>query len=590
MKSTRTSARTKAATNPVKRPALSDKWRNNIIIGLIITFTFIVFCKALGFQFVLWDDNFYVQDNLLIRDISIGGLKKILTSPVIGMYNPLTFILYALIYKFWGLAPGAFHFFNIFFHLVAIITIYKFIFRLTKRYETATIVALFFAIHPMHVGVVTWVSELKTSLYLVFYFWALINYLKYIQNNYKAKYIVYTALLFILSALSKPSAITLAPMLFLLDYYLSRKIDKRLFLEKIPFFLVAIFFGILTLYTHSDIGDTIFDVKTDYSLINNILISNYSIVFYFNKLFAPFDLCTIYPYPANDTFLPLKYYLSIPVIPLLLWIVYKARKFRKELIFGLLFFIIAISVLVKIVPTGFFMVANRYTYLSYTGLFFIIGQFFTYVLDHRFSYSEKIKTYLFIFLSALVILYTYQTAQRVKVWENSITLFDDIIQKKPALPIAYHNRALARQQRGDAAGAVADLENAVRYDPKYASAYNLLGEIKEALNNEDEALINYNKALAVDPEFALAYNNRGIIMSKRNKFKEAVLDFNMALKLDPGHGPAFHNRGLAKLSLGDTVGAIEDWKRSAALQNKESLRLIEIFAAGSKRSVNIRVK
>jgi protein O-mannosyl-transferase len=565
----------------VRQRFLSDKWRNIIVLGLIITYAFIVFFKAIHFEFVLWDDDHYIMNNLLIRDLSFDGLKNIFTTPVLGMYNPLTFLIYAVEYKLWGLDTAGFHTVNILFHLVATITVYKFIFRLTKRYETATIVALLFAIHPMHVGVVTWVSEIKTSLFLIFYFLALMNYLKYIQNNYKPKYLVYIAMLFILSALSKPSAVTLAPMLFLLDYYLSRKIDKRLFLEKIPFFVIAIFFGILTLYTHNDADDTIFDINLNYSFINNLLISNYSIVFYINKLFVPLDLCTIYPYPDNTVFLPLKYYFSIPIIPIILLLIYKSRKFKKELIFGVLFFVIAISVVLRIVPSGFFRAANRYTYLSYTGLFFIIGQYLTYILDNKFSYAKKIKTYFIALLCIYIVFCSYRATVRVKVWENSITLFDDIIKKKPKVAVAYHNRGLAKQQLGDLTGAQSDFEKAIECDPKYVSAYNNLGEIKRALNDEESALANYQKALSFDPKYANAYNNIGIIMFNQGKYEEASINYNMAIELDAYNGPAYHNRASLKILQGDTLGALEDWKTSAALGVKESSKPIEIFSSSS---------
>ncbi|MEI6533587.1 MAG: tetratricopeptide repeat protein [Candidatus Roizmanbacteria bacterium] len=569
----------KIKSSSVASPVMTDNWRHILIVSLIVIFTFIIFFKVIYYQLVLWDDNFYISTNPLIRDMSLEGLKRIFTTPVEGMYNPLLFFIYALEYRFGGLNPSVYHFTNLLMHLLAIITIYYFIFKLTKRYETATIVALLFAIHPMHVGVVTWVSEMKTSLFLIFYLLALANYLKYLRSNYKLKYLAYIALFFILSALSKPSAVTLAPMLLLLDYYVSRKIDWRMFLEKIPFFLIALFFGILTLYTHAAVEDSIFEINLNYSLLNNLLISNYSIVFYFNKLFLPFDLCTIYPYPDNDTFLPLKYYLSIPIIPFILWLIYKAGNFRRELIFGLLFFLIAISVVLRIVPSGFFRAANRYTYLSYTGLFFIIGQFITYVIDNRFRYAKKIKNYLLITLCLFVLFFLYQTSARISVWENSITLFDDIIKKKPKFALAYHNRALSKQSLGDIQGAIADFEKAIECYPAYASAYNNLGEIKRYLNEDETALFYYNKAIFADVKYANAYSNKGIILNKKGKLVDAMTNYNMAVMLNANHGPALHNRASIKITYGDTLGAMRDWQKSDSLGVAESAKPLEIFSA-----------
>ena len=540
------------------------------ILGSILIFTFLIFSDTLHYQFVNWDDPFYVLNNLEIKNFSFEGFKKIFTTPIIGMYNPITFVVYAFEYKFWGLNPKTFHLFNLLFHLIATVTVFNFIYNLSKRYETATIVALLFAIHPMHISAVTWISQTKTSLYLIFYFLALNYYLKYIKDNYKIKYLVYISILFILSCLSKPSAVTLAPIMLLLDYYLSRKIDKRLILEKIPFFAIALFFGILTLMTHGEAEDSIFEVSQNYSLFNNILVSNYSIVFYINKLFFPFNLCTIYPYPETTPYLPLKYYFSLPIIPIILFLIYKAGNFRKEMIFGLLFFAIAISVLIRFVPSGFFRAANRYTYLSYTGLFYIIGQFYVYIIDNKFPFARKLKTYVIALLAILVILCSVLTVYRIPVWENSITLFTDIIKKKPKLALAYNNRAIAKKDIGDNQGAIDDFTKAVEIDPTYFPGYNNRGEIKRLLNDEDGALIDYNKAIDINPKYVEAYNNRGIIYFNKGKLVEALTDYNTAIILNPKNGASFHNRGLIRLMQKDTLNALTDFEMAAKLGIEQS--------------------
>jgi tetratricopeptide (TPR) repeat protein len=429
----------------------------------------------------------------------------------------------------------------------------------------------------MHISVVTWISQTKTSIFLIFYFLALGKYLKYINSGFKIKYLIYAGLLMILSALSKPTAVTLAPILLLLDYYLSRKFDKRLIIEKIPFFAIAIFFGILTLLTHSQAEDSIFDVNQDYSLINNILVSNYSIVFYINKLFFPFNLCTIYPYPENTNFLPLRYYLSLPIIPIILFLIYKAGNFRKEMIFGILFFVIAISVLIRIIPSGFFRAANRYTYLSYTGLFLIIGQYIVYVIDNKFSYSRKIKGSLIALFCLYIVMLSVLTFQRIDVWQNSITLFDDIIRKKPKLVIAYNNRAIAKKDIGDYEGAIADFSKSIEIDPKYAPAFNNRGEIKRLLKDDKAALNDYNEAIRLNPKYVEAYNNRGIVLYNQGKLSEAMVDYNTAISLNSKNGATYNNRAIVKFIQKDTLGALEDWKKAKELGIAEANKPIELF-------------
>ncbi len=526
--------KTKKDKNQIKRPQpapYSIAKRNNMILFFIVGYTLFLFYKSANFQFVNWDDNFYVIDNELIREFSLDGIKKIFTTPVLGMYNPLPFLIYNLTYKYSGLDPKTFHIINILLHLLACVVLFKFIFNLSKRYETAVIVTLLFAIHPMHVGVVTWVSQTKTSLMFIFYMLALGQYLKYLQQNYQLKYLIYTGLLFILAVLSKPDAVTLAPMLFLMDYYCSRKFDKKMVVEKIPFFIISLCFGLLTIFTHSEVNDTIFDVNQNYTFINQLLISNYSIVFYINKFVVPLNLSAIYTYPENTLWLPLKYYLAIPVIPFILFLIYKAGRFRKEMIFGILFFIISISLLIRIVPSGFFSAANRYSYLSYTGLFFIIGQYITYLLDNKFSYAFRLKPYIISLFAVAVVLYSYKTTVRVKKWQNTITLFDDVISKEPKVQLAYNNRALAKLELGDLNGAIKDLDQAIVLDSTYT-----------------EAIIN-----------------RGVSRDMLGNSAAAIEDFSRALTLNPLQGSAYYNRALAKETLNDAAGAWQDLLKADSL-------------------------
>lgn len=559
------------------------QWRNTLILSGIVLYTFVLYSGGIHSQFVTWDDPDYITQNLLIRDLSFHGIIKIFTTPVIGMYNPIPFLVYAIEYKFWGLTPEPYNFFSIVFHLLATIAIFKFIFRLSKRYEVAAIVALLFAIHPMHTSVVMWASEIKTSLSILFYFVALNAYLNYIDDKYKIKYLVYAAIAIILSALSKPGAVTFAPMLFLLDYYRGRKMDKRMFLEKIPFFVISLFFGILTLVTHSQEKDTIFEVTKSYSFINYLLVSNYAIVFYFQKLFFPVGLCLIYPYPENSAILPIEYYVAIPVIPLIIFMVYKSGKFRKELLFGILFFVIAISVLLRLVPSGFFGMANRYSYLSYIGLFFIIGQFVTYVIDDKFSYARKIKNYVLVLLCVFFIFCSYRSVVRMKVWQNSITLFDDVISKQPKLVMAYNHRAAAKSFTGDYQGAIADEDTALSIDSLSADAYSNRAVFKDIMKDYNGAIKDCDMAIKLNPGSKDAHMNLANVNFHRGHLQEALQEYNSTLQLDTAFGTAYFNRALVKASLLDTIGALKDWERANELGIEQSKQFILSYSknAGS---------
>lgn len=506
--------------------------KNKFILGSILVLTIFLFAKSIDYYFVTWDDPQYLIENDLIRDLSFKGLINIFTTPVIGMYNPITFLVYSVVYKFFGLDPNAYHALNVFLHLLVTFLAFQFIFKLTKRYETAAIVALLFAIHPMHVSVAVWVSQTKTSLCAIFYFLSLISYIKYLQNNYTLKYLIYALLFFILGVLSKPDAVTLTPLFFLIDYYFTRKLERKLLIEKIPFFILSLFFGILTIVTHSNEGDSIFNVNKDYTLLSNLLVANYSVVFYFEKLFLPLGLSAIYPYPEQATFLPLKYYLSIPVIPALLILIYKAGRFRKEIVFGVLFFTISISVLLRIIPGDGFMTTNRYSYISYTGFFFIIGQFVTYTLDGKFSNSHNIKKYVLTGLFIFLIFFLIRSNTRISKWKNSIALYDDVLLKYPKVFVAYNNRGFAKAQMGDNNGAYVDYNTAVDLDPNAIQTYFNRALLLRKMEKLEESIADLNKVIEMNPEFGQAYFFRGLVKKQQNKTKEALADFTKAMQLE----------------------------------------------------------
>jgi tetratricopeptide (TPR) repeat protein len=521
-----------------------DLRRNGFILGAILVFTLLLFGRAKDFYFVTWDDPQYLIENHIIRDLSFNGLVNIFTTPVIGMYNPVTFLVYSVVFKFFGLDPNAYHVLNIFLHILATGIVFRFMMKLTGRYETAAIVGLLFAIHPMHVSVAVWVSQTKTSLCTIFFFTALLYYVRYLKEGYGRKNLFYVGLYFLLAVLSKPSAVTITPLLFLLDYYFSRTWNRRLFVEKIPFLALSVSFGILTLVTHANEGDSIFILNHGYSLLNNFLIGNYSIVFYIEKLFLPLKLSTIYPYPEQAVWLPLKYYLSVPVIPLLIYLTYKAGRFRKEMVFGLLFFVISISVLVRIIPAGAFMSANRYSYISYTGLFFIIGQFVVYNLDGKFTYSWKAKKYVLASLAFFILFYSYRTTIRVSKWENGVTLFDDVIAKYPKVMEAYTNRGYAKEQMGDHEGAYVD----------------------------------YNTAVDLNPKASQTYLNRAILTFKMGKDEESISDFSKVVGFHPDFGDAYFYRGILRKRNQDPYGALKDFKSADSLgvtAAKQELKLLE---------------
>jgi protein O-mannosyl-transferase len=623
---------------------LSDKYLHYIILSGIIILTLIIYLVTLKNGFTNWDDNILITDNRDIKDLSFSGIVKIFSSFYQHAYDPLRIISYSFIYYFFGLSPAAFHSANILFHLINIILVYVFIYQLTspqstdhsqlttnqqktnneQRITISAFVASLFAVHPMHSEAVCWISALCDPQYSIFYLASLIFYLKYLQQptvqspqsidrgkrsevrSQKKNYLI-ALLLFVCSCLSKSAAVTLPVILILLDYYLNSSKFKvqslKYWLDKIPFFILALAIGIIAIISEKFTGSPNKVIVIQYSLFNRIFILTYSISFYIINLIVPLKLSAFHPSPEIvNGFLPVRYYLSLIFIVLIILLILKAKKRRKEIIFGTLFFLFTISVTLMAGRIRYVQVAERYTYLPYLGLLFIIGQ---YSIN---SLQFKIYNFKLIIAMVFILIFSFISYTRSKVWNNSIVLSSDVIEKYPRSYLAYEYRGDAKAKLGDKQGAIQDYSRAIDINPEYTEAFNnrglekfTLGDILGALNDFSKAIENnplnadaflnrgnakgsiddkkgalndYNKAIELNPGNAQAFNNRGLIRFNLDDKQGALKDFNKAIEINPQYAYAFVNRGSARYFLSDKEGACNDWVKSAELGYKQANDMI----------------
>lgn len=538
------------------------KKRNYTLIYLliIIVLTFFAYSNSYKGDFLNWDDNVYITNSDLIKDISNTGIKNIFLEYHNSNYHPLTTISFAIQYKLSDGKPGLFHIINFIFHLLNTLLVFYLLFVITKRPEAAFIVSLFFGIHPMHVESVSWISEHKDLLYTFFYLLATIFYVYYVKNIKKLHYLLFAFILIGLSLLSKSAAVIFPLVLFLIDYYYKRKLSFRIILEKLPFLALSVFFGVMAIYSQK--SDASINML-DYSLVDRLFLSCYALIFYIFKLFFPVGLSAMHYYPLKTGgFLPFGYYLSPLVILLLIYAVYKSSKFKRDLIFGLGFYLINLLLVIQIIPVGRAIVAERYSYVPYIGLFFIIGQFLVLVFDNRLSYSQKIKIPLIAILLLYTLLFTALTWNRNDVWKNTTVLLDDIIEEYPERGFAYYARANVKVNKQNTQGAYEDYNKAIMYDPDIANAYHSRALLQYTYKNDPIAAMNdYNKAIELSPEFVTAYNDRGSLKYRMGDYKGALEDYNIAIEKRPDYYLAIKNCGLAKYQLKDYQGAIENFNK-----------------------------
>ncbi len=531
-----------------------------------------IYYRSLNNQFTNWDDNRYIIGNANIQTFHGDSLsytfKKIISSYEQGNYHPLTMLTYCLEYEKFKLNPKPYHLTNFILHLLNTLLVFCFIWLLTKQKWVAFITSILFAIHPMHVESVSWVSERKDVLYSFFYLAALCTYIFYLQKE-KKKGLFYalTFLLFIFSVLSKAMAVSLPIAFFAVDYFLDRKFTFKNVLEKIPFLIVSLVFGFIAILAQKS-GNAM-DDSVEYNFFDRILFSSYGLMTYLWKLIAPVNLSCFYKYPVKTEGLyPLIFYIAPVIMLSLVFWVYRSKQFGKDVIFGFGFFLITIVMVLQILPVGAAIIADRYTYLPYIGIFFIIARWINNLLENN---SDKIKSLKIPFLSVFIlflILCCYLSFQRSKVWYDSISLWSDAIKKDDSFPLPFNSRGDAYFLKEDYNQAIPDFSHAIQLKYQTPDIYYKRGMAYYHLQKYEEAIKDFTEVIHRNNNFPDAYYSRGLAYYNFGKFDEAIKDFTIEIRNNPNSGKVYNDRGVAYDNQGKFEDAIKDY--TDAIQHNPS--------------------
>lgn len=526
-----------------------------LISSLIVTIVFL--SPNLLNDFLNWDDTAYVINNDLIKNLSFKGIKTIFTTPeVVSTYAPLTLMSWAIDYAIDGLNPAVFHFFNLLLHLFVVCLVFYYAKLLSKNIIVAFITAVLFGVHPMHVEVVGWISARKDLLYTLFFIGSLIAYYFYTHKNSKyPKYYYYIACLFffVLSLLSKGTAVILPIVLFLIDYLKIRKLNMKLIVEKLPFLLLSIVFVVLSIKMQS-VGGAMEDRQFT-TLIDSLSVGFYGYLTYLLKAIIPFNLSAYHPYINKlGESTPWFYYMSaIPVLVLFTWLMTKLKT-NRTLVFGFGFFFLTLIPVIQVLPFGTAVTADRYTYLPYFGLFYLIGIGIKKLYN---KYQNK-KYVILGSLTVYVIVLGLLSFQYSKTFKNGETLWTNVIEHYPNDFLGYMNRAdyqISKQQYNKA---IQDSDRAIKINPNYSNLYYNRSFAYNALNQKNNAFQDLNLAIEKDESYMVAYLNRGLLYGESGLIENAINDFSKVIQLAPKKYYGYFNRATYYYKIGEYAKAMGD--------------------------------
>lgn len=519
--------------------------KENILHPFLLTlFAVFIYFSGINFQFTFLDDYVQVVENPYIKSFDFNSLKGIFSHFFVGMYQPLTTTFYTIVYSFFGLNPAAYHTLSLLFHIANGILVFKLLHSWLGSNKLSFILSLIFIAHPMQVESVAWISALSTLVFTFFTLLSCLFYLRYYSDKSNKNYLL-CLLLFVLACLSKSSAVILPILLLGIDFLQHRKFELKALLEKAPFFIVSLLFGIITLVGRETAGH-LSDLSVDFNLIDRIFLVSHSILFYPFKFLLPINLSAFYPYPEliNNS-LPISYYLSLPILLSMLALLIWQRK-NHSLLFGMFWFFVGLILVLQLVPVGNQITTDRYIYLPMVGLLLIIGNFLKKLL------SEKVL----LILLLIPIILGIMSFSRTQIWENDETLWKSVIEVEPNVSQAYNNLGSYVLKQNKSKLAFGYFNQAIQIQPNYADAYSNRGNLYAQAGNSAAALNDFNIAIQLKPH-ADAFFNRANELSKQNKLQEAILDYSKSIDLAP-KVDSYTNRAFAYLKLGQFEAAQKD--------------------------------
>jgi protein O-mannosyl-transferase len=542
----------------------------------------------------LWDDDILITGNLLVRHPA--GLWKIWFDPTrLIDYFPLKVSIEWIEWHLWGNDTLGYHLVSIGLHAVNSVLVWKLLSKFGLR--LAWLGGLLFAVHPIMVESVAWISELKNTLSLAPFLLAMCAYLDYEERGWRSDYLR-ALTLFTIAMLGKTSMVTFPVVILLYAWWKQDRIGWGDFKRSAPFFAVSLALGLTTIwFVHQhEIGAEAIPVG---GLFSHLALAGLSIAFYLLKCLLPIALSPIYPKwgvdpPALWQFLPC---LVLGGFLFYLWT--NRHGFGRHVLLGLGFFLITLAPFLGLTTASymtFTWVMDHILYLPIIGLvglavagaekvderispwlrpygrtLLAIGLALLAYLSHSYAgvfvspealwtYTIKVNPGAFIAYNDLGVVLSHQ-----KRYAEAIDQFRLSLRLHPDFALARCNLAGTLQEMGRFPEAMEEYQRVVALDPTLSLAYNNMGNIQISEGNVSEARENYERALQHNPDFVDALNNLGNVLVHQGRLYEALDQYNKTLSLDPGFAEAHNSKGIILAKTDDLAGAVKEFQETLKL-------------------------
>ena len=577
----------------------------------LVAITWLVFGQTVRYDFVNYDDNEYVYANPAITSgLNPHGIIYAFSGRHARNWHPLTTLSHMLDCQLWGVRAGGHHFTNIVLHTIAVVLLFLVLQQMTRAIWQSAFVAALFAIHPLHVESVTWISERKDVLSAVFFTLTLGAYVRYVRSPSIGRYLT-MSILFALGLMSKPMLVTVPLVLLLLDYWPLQRFGgrssiKRLALEKIPLLALSAAGGLVTLWVQQSSVALTEELPLIWRVANGLV--TYAI--YLRQMIWPVGLAVFYPHPGDQ--LPIwEIGLAIVLLGLVSAGAIALRHKRPYLVTGWFWYLVMLLPVIGLVQVGSQGHADRYTYLPQIGLYLLLAWAITDALTSRLQRRIVAVT-----ASLAIIALAWCAHVQASHWRNGESLwghalavtsgnfmahdglgeclanrgrldeaidqFQKALNIAPSYPELETNLILALIKKGRTDEAIPHLQTLLKEDPNNAQAHYHLGNALQKKGDSQGAIAAYEKALSIQARYPAAHYYLGIALDQNGQIDEAIAHYQEAVKEQPNYPQAYCLLGndlLQKARVDDAIAAYEQALKSRPtypeVENNIGLALVQ---------------
>ena len=541
------------------RPWTADRAGRLAVCALLALAVGAAFAQTARFDFVDYDDSGGVYENRLVTgELSLRSALAVFSDRHMESWAPLTCLSHMLVWHLFGHTAAAHHVINVLLHAASAILLFLILESMTGRRWPSALVAAVFAVHPLRVESVAWVTERKDVLSGFFFLLTLAAYLGYTRRPFSLRRYFTVAVCFVIGLAAKPMAVTLPLLLLLLDYWPLGRFEEenaeygerrgrvsvwtRPIVEKLPLLAIAGLFCLLTVRGQETVA---LEVNREYSLAWRMGNAAISYLAYVGQFFCPANLVPFYP--RRPAPLPLWEVAAatLTLVSITLAAIWQRRQ-RPYLLVGWLWYVGMLLPVIGLVQFGAQSEADRFSYLPQIGLTIAL----VWTAFPRMSGDREVVRHAATrpfrvlpaslppwlasaaaacVLTALLVFAWRQTC----AWRNAETLWAHTVRCSPDNALALDNLGFRLAERGRMDEAIACYRRAVEIKPDYAKAHNNLANALVRRGGTGEAIDNYRKALEIKPNFAEARSNLGIALARCGRTDEAIAQFRGAWRSGP---------------------------------------------------------